>query len=242
MNNNRPSIRVPIEKPVKPDVEKSESTGAEDVNKKLDHLLDAVSRLATRQHTFEKRLDGRPELQTKRIDPRSVPARVEIAGRGGELLSRRHDDVTNQYELPPEFIEMTNAEGYDLEWKTEFVYGQERVTYQAKLHANGWRPVLNNRLPGLFAAEGETGPIRHEGMILMERPMPLTKEARAEEASKATDQIRIKHQSWGVETKDKSIFDPGTPMARSHTIQPRSSFEAADPAWQPKLDVAIEGE
>lgn len=209
----------------------------------LSTIMAFLDDISTRQRAIERRLDKQqmaPRQQRQEVRQRKTP--VIVAGRNGELLSRRHDDSINPFDLPDEFVSATNAEGFDLEWKTEMVHGQDRVTYQAKLAANGWRPVSNSRLPGRYAPEDDAGAIRFDGMILMERPMILTVEARHDEDRRAREQLQMKHESWGVNTKDPAIFDPNTPMAKSFTISPRSEVEMSDPAWQPALEIADGGE
>lgn len=205
----------------------------------LDAVLRTLNDISSRQRALEQRLEAsQPTQRSKRPETRKKVAPASVIGRNGERLSRRHDDSTNPFDLPEEFVEQTRAEGYDLEWKTEMVQGQDKITYQAKLQANGWRPVPASRLPGMYAHEGDEGPVRYDGMILMERPMSLTIEAREDEAHKAREQVRMKHDSWGVDSKNTAMFDPNTPMAKSFTISPRSTVEPTDPSWQPALEIA----
>lgn len=239
-----PSKERPAIKPPKPIVEIP--AGERPISKDpplpasaLDAVLRALNDLASRQRTIEQMLNTpQPAPRSKRPEVRKKAAPAYVVGRDGERLSRRHDDSMNPFDLPEEFVEQTRAEGYDLEWKTEMVQGQDKITYQAKLQANGWRPVPARRLPGMYAREDDEGPVRYDGMILMERPMSLTIEAREDEAHKAREQVRMKHDSWGVDSKDTAIFDPNTPMAKSYTIAPRSTVEPTDPSWQPALEIA----
>lgn len=205
--------------------------------------LDAIERMLrtvlARQAAVEKRVDMREEERARRPAARERRARTVIMGRDGELLSRRHEDSTDQFELPHEFTEMAEAEGWCYEWKTENVTGKDQLTYQARLQANGWRPVPNSRIPGIYAHEGDEGPVRYDGMILMERPLALTIEAREDDHRRATDQVRMKHDSWGVNSKNRDVFDPNTPMARSFTVAPRTTgAEVSDPNWIQPLVIA----
>ena len=209
----------------------------------LESIAQMLNNLAAGQRDLEARLDRRPQSRgAPRQEMRKRQAARTVMGRNGEILSRRLDDSDDPFQLPEEFVEQTRREGFGLEWKTESIYGQDQITYQSKMHANGWRPVLNSRLPGVYAREGDEGAIRHDQMILMERPLILIEEAREEERRKASDQVRMKHESWGVDTPNSQVFDPNTPMAQSFTIKPHSSEpELMDPAWQQQLEIAEGG-
>ncbi len=212
----------------------------------LDTIVNMLTDLTTRQAMFEHRindrLDGRQAARQQQQSARKRIAPEIVYGRDGEALCRRIDDSVNPFDLPIEFVETTRAEGYDLEWKAEMVHGQDRLTYMAKMHMNGWRPIANKRLPGLYAKEGDEGAVRYDGMVLMERPMKLTLEARYEEQRKARSQLEIKHESWGISSKDPQVFDPNTAMARQFTIKPHGQVEKSDPSWQPKLEIATADE
>lgn len=207
----------------------------------LDDLVRLLGDVVSRQQMIERRLEAQPASPTRSERPQARKrVAVNAVGRNGERLSRRHDDSTNPFDLPPEFVEATRFEGYDLEWKAETVQGKDQPTYLSKLHANGWRPVPARRLPGMYAPENDEGPVRYDGMVLMERPLSLTEEARQDEERKAFEQVRMKHDSWGVDSKNTAVFDPNTPMAKSFTITPRSTVEPTDPKWLPTLEIAGE--
>ena len=246
----RPAIKPPRPKedvtiPASPSLEEAAKDSGNEgdmktVTKLLENLIEQQQRLA-------RRLDAtvgapaREPTRPERVLVREKKAPTTFAiGRDGERLARRHDNTSDPFELPPEFIEMARADGFSLEWKAASVHGKDRTRYIAKLQANGWRSVPSNRLPGMYAPEGDNGVVTYEGMILMERPLALTEEARREDAHKAREQVQMKHDSWGVSSKNTEIFDPNTHNARSHTIAPRSSIEATDPNWQPRLEIAQE--
>ena len=173
---------------------------------------------------------GREDLRPK--------TRVEegIKDRHGNILTRRSNIGHNPFELPEEFIEAIHAENYSIEWKTELVHNQHRSTYVAALMDNHWTPVLNERLPGRYPGEPNE-PIRHDGLMLMERPMGLTIQARREDDRAAREQVYARKRDWGVDSKRRDLFDPSTPDARAHTLL-RSTSEQAPASWSPELTVA----
>ena len=82
-----------------------------------------------------------------------------------------------------------NQYGADLQWVADSVLGQPSSLRQ-QYEMQGWEPVspdmFGGVLDGLYNRKGQKGEIRYEGLVLMERPMELTREAQAEEAKART--------------------------------------------------------
>lgn len=185
----------------------------------------------------EARAPGRSDTRAQ-ARPRAPEG---VKDRDGNVLVRRSFESMDPFELPFEFVAAVQAENYTLEWKAEYVYNQERSSYIAKLRDNGkWKPVLNSRLPGRYPG-GPDEAIRHDGMILMERPAGLTQQARREDAVKAYDQVNMRQRNWGVSSKRPDYFDPHTAEAEKHTLL-RKTLEVADSAWQPELQIALDSD
>jgi hypothetical protein len=190
--------------------------------------------------------EDRREVRTEAARPKRTQARetgiTTATGRDGEVLTRRAQfAASDPFDLPPDFIAATLAENYSLEWKTEYVYNEQRGVYISRLQRDGgWRPVQNKRLPGVFAGEEEE-PVRHDGMILMERPLDLTIAARREEQISAREQLLMRQRNWGVDSKREDYFDPNTQEAQKHTLL-RAMREVADPSWAPSHTIASNDE
>ena len=124
---------------------------------------------------------------------------------------QRHSD-TNQdmFYIPVEEI----PEGSSYEWKRFSVHGQQDPFYLAQMREQGWEPVDPKRHPNwLPPGYSEPSIIKH-GMILMERPIELTREAQSETRAAATKQIIEAEQRLGLAPKDT--------MTRDHReVQPR---------------------
>jgi hypothetical protein len=106
---------------------------------------------------------------------------------GGERLVRRRSRSDDKYYVHPSKI----PAGRSYEWKREQVYGQPDTDHQVNLRENHWTPVPASRHPEMMPI-GDTGPVRKDGMILMERPLYVTQEAREEDYQIAMDQVRAK--------------------------------------------------
>lgn len=186
--------------------------------------------------------EDRREVRAEAARPKRAQVRetgiTTATGRDGEVLMRRAQfAASDPFDLPPDFIAATLAENYSLEWKTESVYNEQRGVYISRLQRDGgWRPVQNKRLPGVFAGEEEE-PVRHDGMILMERPLSLTMAARREEQISAREQLLMRQRNWGVDSKREDYFDPHHPESEKHTLL-RAMREQADPSWAPMHTIA----
>ena len=82
----------------------------------------------------------------------------------------------------------------DFNWKRYETYGKPDFAEQRSYQDQGWRPVQHHHFPGRFAPEGTEGPVIVKDMILMERPMRLTAQARNEEIVAATRAMQVHRQ------------------------------------------------
>jgi hypothetical protein len=117
---------------------------------------------------------------------RMTPIR-ERKRKGGQLADKFHIDAH------------TIPDGMSYEWKTVSVYGKEDPSYNVMLRDQGWEPVQAERHSDLVS-EGVTGPIIRDGLMLMERPIELTREAQAEDRAAAREVIKVKKQQMTGET------------------------------------------
>ena len=74
------------------------------------------------------------------------------------------------------------------------------------MFANGWEPVPASRHDGVYMEKGHDGPIIVDQMMLVERRVELTLEARAEEIAAAKGLLRTQNEQ----------FQPRMPGARAH--------------------------
>lgn len=131
----------------------------------------------------EIRREMRPAMREE--DPRVRAARraAEVRANVGDM-----DEGQDKYYIDRRTI----PDGWDYEWKTKAVFGEERPAYQVQLERMGWTPVPAERHPSYMPDGGKYSTIERDGMILMERPLELTQEARQIELKKARQQVRHK--------------------------------------------------
>ena len=105
-------------------------------------------------------------------------------------------------------------EGSSYEWKRHSVQGMEDPFYLAGMREQGWEPVNPKRHPNWVPPGYNLPHIIKGGLILMERPMELTNEFRAEQRALAKTQQREAEQRLGMTPKGE--------LTREHSgVEPR---------------------
>lgn len=128
------------------------------------------------------RSEGVRAVETRPEPVRPEPKRVRVR-KGGMGVEKLH--------IPKHMW----PDGVDLQWIVDTIHGQPMYQERMGYEINGWQPVtcdmFQGRFDGMFMPRGHKGPISVEGMILMERPMELTNEARAEERNAAKQAVSV---------------------------------------------------
>lgn len=123
-------------------------------------------------------------------DPRARAAR-----RAEEL--REHgsgnDDGEDEYRIDLRII----PDGWSYEWKRHTLLNAEDPSYDVSLRQKGWDPVPASRHPELMPMDYKGNTILRKGMILMERPLEITEEAKDRELRKARAQVHQKEAQLG---------------------------------------------
>lgn len=83
-------------------------------------------------------------------------------------------------------------EGFDYQWKLKSVMNQDDIDRIRQNEMNGWEPVPLARHPELMPRGWKGDTIEVGGLVLMERPMLFTQEAREEERRAARDAVLTK--------------------------------------------------
>lgn len=171
-------------------------------------------------------LDKEPIRETIR-EPVRAKGKKEIVGRDGKILSRKRGSTTDRFFVPQNII----PDGWSYEWKSETIAGAENTAHMMHCAENGWTPVMAEAHPGLFMPNDYKGPIRRDGMILCERPIELTQEARQEESEAARQLTRAQKEQLGLAMPEG--------FTNTHkAIRPRinQEYEPADVA-RPRLQI-----
>jgi hypothetical protein len=131
--------------------------------------------------------------QTRSSARSTTDGRIEVTGRNGEVLSRTRTTVGDIFEIPQSMI----PPGWSYQWNALSIAGNKDVLLDqtTMMHQNGWRAVPAERYSGTLVPKGSTGPIIRGQQMLVERPMALTLEARAEDERNARQLISDRNES-----------------------------------------------
>lgn len=160
--------------------------------------------------------EARRELQPKRPLQYGPNGRVMVMGRDGKMLTRTSVGTSDKFHIPAEII----PDGWSYQFIACSVYGKRESTIG--FMNNGWAPVMANRHDGMFMPIGHDGPIIVDELMLVERPIELTLEAREEEIGAARNLIRTQNEQ----------FTPRLPGARRHPetqLRARRTIEVLPP-------------
>ena len=137
---------------------------------------------------LERRPRGRPRGQT-----REATREGGFVGRDGKTLIRSRKGGIDPFHVPPEIV----PKGWSYQWNSVTIYNNPDllVGQQMQMYENGWRPVPAERHPGRYVPSTKTGDILRDGMRLEERPIEMTEEAKREDVTAATQQMRDRDES-----------------------------------------------
>jgi hypothetical protein len=136
--------------------------------------------------------------------------RIEVEGRGGEVLSRTRTYVGDIFEVPLSDI----PKGWGYQWNAVSIAGNSDILLDQAhmMHQNGWRAVPAERHAGSLVPKGSTGPIIRGQQMLMERPLALIEEAQADDLRNARQLISDRNESLKL-TKVKDQLPDGMAMS-----------------------------
>lgn len=144
---------------------------------------------------------------------REEDPRTRAARRAAELRDHRGslDEGTDDFYIDARII----PDGWSYEWKRHTTLGAEDPGYQVSLARAGWEAVPAHRHPEMMPDNYKGGSITRKGMILMERPLEITNEAKALELRKARAQVNQKEaQLNGAPAGQFERDNKGAPMAK----------------------------
>lgn len=179
----------------------------------------ALAKAAPEEKTVAEETTQAPDLRPpmrqamREEDPRERARKraAEVRGNVGSLDEGVDEFYVNPSEIP---------DGWAYEWKRKTIANMEDPAYEVSLARMGWEPVPAHRHPSMMPLNGSHQTIERKGMILMERPMELTEEARAIELRRARQQVNNKKSQLGQA--------PEGQFGRDHAqVKPKinSSFE-----------------
>jgi|SRR5690242_7699480 len=137
---------------------------------------------------------------------RTLPnGRVEVIGHNGEVLSRTRTQVGDIFDIPQSMI----PNGWTYQWNAVSIAGNSDILLDQNhmMYQNGWRPVPAERYAGTLVPKGSKGNIIRGQQMLMERPLALTEEARAEDVRNALQLLSDRNESLKLTGVKKNLGD-----------------------------------
>lgn len=112
-------------------------------------------------------------------------------------------------------------EGLTYEFKRTSIVGQEDTTHQLMLAEQGWLPVDASAHPEMMPP-GYKGAIRRGDLVLMERPVELTREAQVEDERRARDQVRMNEEQLAHTSPNsfERTNEPGVRPRVTRSVEP----------------------
>ena len=163
----------------------------------------------------------------------------EYRGRNGELLVRENVKGANKFDFP----DSVKDAGWSYQWIRVSAYGDTSHSELLDMRRAGWREVPPSALKGYFKDMVPEGcnHIEMQGLVLMERPEGMTKDAQQEAldddnrkyAAASIDKIYDEH----AREKMPSGIEPWLQQVRDDRRSSR--YERAPDAWQPDLRAAV---
>jgi hypothetical protein len=180
-------------------------------------------------------MGARPDPTVRRDlqhDPHTGRVVVE---RGGKIYTRRVTNTGDKFHIDASDI----PDGMSYQWIASTVAGAEQRQSIAQFQQNGWESVPMSRYPGRYGPEKLDGkpnhtPIIIDGLILCERPIELTIEAREEEISAARQLIRTRNEQFQPKLPG-ALRERGTGLRAKRSIEGMPS-DIGRPVYEMDVD------
>lgn len=150
--------------------------------------------------TIVKRPRGRPRKEP--LVEREVKREPVSARKFKMRAAPNWDDVDPLAQDSPDRLRIDPSlipEGMSAMWVTDSVYGQAVPQHRSEFERKGWTPIhqddFDNQFNGMFMPKGAPGEINVDGLVLMMRPVEMTKKAEIADRRKAWEQVAIKEQA-----------------------------------------------
>ena len=143
-----------------------------------------------RKNPIMERESPREELRQDQGKPLKMRAKPNW-----ETMDAFGPETPDRYRIDPSLI----PDGMSAQWVTDTVFGQGVPQHRSEFERGGWTPVhqedFDGQFDGMFMPKGKQGEINVDGLVLMVRPMEITKKAHYNNRVKAHNQVAIKEQA-----------------------------------------------
>lgn len=122
----------------------------------------------------------------------------------------------DRLKIPDEVLAKLERDyGMSVQFVTDSVYGKPEPQFRTQFEKGGWTPIhggdFDGLLDGLFTPKGHDGEINMEGLVLMARPVEITRNAQKAEERRGREPVRIMEQQiYGKDLRGVSGADHPT--------------------------------
>jgi hypothetical protein len=140
-------------------------------------------------------------IRTQVRTPSPVLKKGEYRGRDGEILRRDNPRSANPFDFP----ESVKEKGWSYQWIRADVLGSSDFSEVSVMRRAGWREVKPSQLNGFFERECPGADcIERGGLVLMERPEQMTRDAQDE-------QLREANRKYAAQVNKRADADSPLP-------------------------------
>jgi hypothetical protein len=178
---------------------------------------DAETRVRRSVRATDARDDVRGAVRTQ-------PREIDRADEAAQRKRTRRGAQADKFFIDPAKI----PNGWDYQWRRISCLNEPDPGYEVMLYEQAFTPVPARRHPEMVppSYKGET--IERDGLLLMERPMRLTKEAQMEELAEARSRIAIRRQQMGETPQGTLPRDHDSARAVTKVVQEFAPLSADD--------------
>jgi hypothetical protein len=137
------------------------------------------------------REDVSPAVLSDRRPMRDEDSRAAAARRAAEILGNFDG---SEFQNVDEFKAPPAPDGWSYEWKVKSVLNKEDPGRWNAYRKTGWTEVPAFRHPEMMPTGDKSPIIERKGMVLMERPLEVTRRFQERDRQAARDQMRTKQE------------------------------------------------
>jgi hypothetical protein len=128
------------------------------------------------------------------------------------------DETDNALSIREDILKNYERDGLSFKWVRESVFNWPDEKNIARHLKNGWQPVEEDDFPDITC-------VKEGGLILMARPLPITKKAKAIQAQEAVAPVTtLRKRAEGGDISEKITLDAKHSSARAYNKH-RSTWE-----------------
>lgn len=152
---------------------------------------------------IQKRKLGRPKNPVAKPVDNSFELKERSATKHKMKAKPNWEEFDPSEVESPDRLHISKADipdGMDLRWVRDSSFGQPDPQWRGRAEKAGWTPVhpsdFDGMYDGKFSKKGSEEEINIDGLVLMARPLEISRKAKIADRRRAIEQVQIKEQAW----------------------------------------------